>query len=582
MRIARWVISILSLTWTIPTYSQGVDCQAILQELMSGMGGPGYGVPQRAEELANIYNTYCHGGQQQTPAPQQSICPSETSYCANSNQCCNVGSYCSHYGCTPNGAVECGTHYCDPGQQCSRSGGCQPAGSVDCGEYYCQPGQRCGSNHRACLNASDVDCGTYSCTAGNKCSSGGCIPQTATDCGNKSYCKDGLKCSRTGKSCLPSDAVDCGSHTCAAGMRCGSNNSCLAKDAVDCGGGRSCQAGTVCVSGGAECPTLKELSNRLAAEKQAQQEKAALQARLKQQASSQEKEDRNAAAWLEKEKAKLVLDQQLAAKRAIQADRESRLNAQRTAPTLCGQKTSCVMTIVQAASLSSTNQSTKLAPINATWTTTKTQVYTILSGTEQATVATSSLKPSGTPVQTITIGPIGKAVTVGTPVAIGHPISITSVLQGLGNSKIVQIGLNSAAAAGGDAAHLILSGGSLATANALGNLSDAANVLRAYQTQGSLFAAQTAAEIVTVKAGGALGAALAPEDPLLGKAVGTAVSERSRERWYIVRCSTNWRRVIQCGPGSLDAIDIRVIQFCSSMTDDFNWTSSLEHVPNTR
>lgn len=100
MRIARWVISILSLTWTIPTYSQGVDCQAILQELMSGMGGPGYGVPQRAEELANIYNTYCHGGQQQTPAPQQSICPSETSYCANSNQCCNVGSYCSHYGCT--------------------------------------------------------------------------------------------------------------------------------------------------------------------------------------------------------------------------------------------------------------------------------------------------------------------------------------------------------------------------------------------------------------------------------------------------------------------------------------------------
>jgi hypothetical protein len=46
------------------------------------------------------------------------------------NQCCNGGFYCSQHGCTPVGAVECGTHYCNPGQQCSRSGGCQLAAKL--------------------------------------------------------------------------------------------------------------------------------------------------------------------------------------------------------------------------------------------------------------------------------------------------------------------------------------------------------------------------------------------------------------------------------------------------------------------
>lgn len=96
---------------------------------------------------------------QQAVRPPPSLCPVGTSYCGNSNQCCNPGFYCSHYGCTPEGAVECGGHYCNPGQQCSRSGGCIPVGSVDCGPYYCQSGQKCAIGRRGCLPEDVVDCG---------------------------------------------------------------------------------------------------------------------------------------------------------------------------------------------------------------------------------------------------------------------------------------------------------------------------------------------------------------------------------------------------------------------------------------
>jgi hypothetical protein len=103
---------------------------------------------------------------------QQPLCPSGTEYCGNSNQCCNAGFYCSRYGCTPHGAIECGGHFCYPGQQCSNSGGCIPAGSVDCGPYYCQSGQKCGNGWRACLAEAANDCGPRyktSCEAGKIC-----------------------------------------------------------------------------------------------------------------------------------------------------------------------------------------------------------------------------------------------------------------------------------------------------------------------------------------------------------------------------------------------------------------------------
>ncbi len=82
-------------------------------------------------------------GYQCVPAEPQ--CPTGTSYCANTNRCCNnSGSYCSKYGCTPYGAVDCGTTYCNPGQACTSNGGCMPAGAQECSDgTYCKAGKRC-------------------------------------------------------------------------------------------------------------------------------------------------------------------------------------------------------------------------------------------------------------------------------------------------------------------------------------------------------------------------------------------------------------------------------------------------------
>jgi hypothetical protein len=242
----------------------------------------GYAIECRCPDgsLAGLY-TGCPSSQ---PEHHEPLCPSGTNYCADSNQCCNAGFYCSHYGCTPVGAVECGTHFCQPGQQCTSSGRCMPAGAVDCGphssiycnsgskcssdgkrclalnevdcgHYSCPAGHRCAGRFQGCLAPGDVDCGSYSCRAGNKCSSAGCISQNAVDCGNKTSCGAGLKCSRDHKHCFPREAVDCGTFSCNAGMRCGSGNQCLAASAVDCGGGRSCQAGNKCSSGGGCIPS---------------------------------------------------------------------------------------------------------------------------------------------------------------------------------------------------------------------------------------------------------------------------------------------------------------------------------------
>lgn len=146
----------------------------------------------------------------------------------------------------------------------------------------CPVGNKCSWMTGRCLPIGKIDCGTYWCEVGNKCSSGGCIAESAVDCGNGTHCDNG-KCSRNGKMCLPNDAVDCGSHSCPAGFKCGSSNSCIEHDAVDCGQGRSCPSGKRCVNGGAECLTGAELAERAAAEKrrkdQAEAErKAALEA----------------------------------------------------------------------------------------------------------------------------------------------------------------------------------------------------------------------------------------------------------------------------------------------------------------
>ena len=319
-------VLLLSL-WPMVARAQQFECPPPSVNI-SGGGGIECQCPDGS--LASIYG--CAAQQQQQP-----LCPVGTQYCGDSNQCCNQGFYCSHYGCTPVGAVECGGHYCDPGQQCSRSGGCQPAGTVDCGPYYCQPGQRCASGHNACLSQTDIDCGSYHCSGGSKCSSAGCIPQTAADCGNRTFCNSGLKCSRDGKSCLAQDAVDCGSHSCSAGMKCGASNQCLARDAVDCGGGKSCPAGNVCLRGGAECITPAALAERVAAEKQQKIEEAAQRKREADEkaaamkaAKQKEAEDRAAAAKAaaerkaaEQEAAKREAAEKAAAAKAAAAEKKA-------------------------------------------------------------------------------------------------------------------------------------------------------------------------------------------------------------------------------------------------------------------
>jgi hypothetical protein len=281
----------------------------------------------------------------QEPAP--SICPAGFSYCAVSGACCGSGLYCSNYGCTPIGAVDCGTGYCNPGQVCTSNGHCMPAANSECGDHSCNPGYHCGSRNNCmqngttdcgngascpagnkcarngahCISQDTVDCGNHFCAAGFKCASGGqCIASNAADCGNGTHCDNG-KCSQNAKMCLTNDQIDCGRHACGSGFQCGANDKCIPKDTVDCGGGhycdsgmkcgsdyqcmtrnaidcgsgRSCPDGNVCVNAGAECLTPTELAQR-----------RVLQRQLDQEATAQSKEDRAAEQWLKNEQTQLA------------------------------------------------------------------------------------------------------------------------------------------------------------------------------------------------------------------------------------------------------------------------------------
>src|SRR5665213_1405882 len=116
-----------------------VDCQGIMNQLLSGMGGPGV-YSGGAGDLANIYNTYCHGGQRQQN-PQQQV----GDYCSNGGTC-PVGTRCSQFSntCVPDGMVDCGSYSCQPGNKCSSGGTCIAQDTLDCGRgLYCQGGAVC-------------------------------------------------------------------------------------------------------------------------------------------------------------------------------------------------------------------------------------------------------------------------------------------------------------------------------------------------------------------------------------------------------------------------------------------------------
>src|SRR4029077_17264396 len=235
-------------------------------------------------------------------------------------------------------------------------------GDVCSGGDICPVGTRCSWQPGRCVPLGKVDCGNYSCEPGAKCSSGGCIADTANDCGNGTHCDSG-RCSRNGRMCLTGDQVDCGNHSCASGLKCSSKDSCIPKDYVDCGGGhscapglkcgsgnqcllqsavdcghgQSCPAGNVCVKGGAECVTTDALSSRAAAEKQAAQEKAALEKRLKLLPTQQKKEDAEATNWLKKEQTRLAKDAEIRKAATAQAAQQLHM-AQSMSPSQFDQK----------------------------------------------------------------------------------------------------------------------------------------------------------------------------------------------------------------------------------------------------
>ena len=267
------------------------------------------------------------------PVPPPSICPAGYSYCGVSNMCCGAGNYCSKYGCTPIGAVDCGTGFCNQGQACTRDGHCMPAGNTECGNHSCSSGYFCGSRDN-------------------------CMANGVVDCGNGASCPAGNKCSRDGTHCISQDTVDCSSHFCSPGQKCGSNNSCLMQDAVDCGGGRSCPTGKVCVNGGAECLTPAALAERAAAQKQAAQEKAELQRRLKLLPSQQKKEDAEATTWLKSEQVRLAKDAEARKATTAQAAQQQHI-AQSMSPSQFDQKWCSSATLMTYGAFSSseiTNQ----------------------------------------------------------------------------------------------------------------------------------------------------------------------------------------------------------------------------------
>jgi hypothetical protein len=110
-----------------------------------------------------------------------------------------VGEHCSDGG------------ICGPGSSCSRMPGhCVPDGMVDCGGYYCEPGLRCSSDRRStyCLGEGEIDCGSYHCSAGATCGSNHtCLQRGYVDCGGGKSCPSGRVCVNGGAECLTREQV---------------------------------------------------------------------------------------------------------------------------------------------------------------------------------------------------------------------------------------------------------------------------------------------------------------------------------------------------------------------------------------
>lgn len=392
--------------------------------------------------------------------PPPSICPAGTSYCGVSGACCGSGTYCSKYGCTPVGAVDCGSGFCNPGQVCTSNGHCMPAGNTECGDQSCKPGYYCGSRNscmpsgaadcgngtscsagnkctrdgRHCIPQNTVDCGSHFCAAGSTCGSGNqCIAAGASDCGNGNSCGPGEKCSWSTKSCLPQDAMDCGSYSCGAGFQCGANNKCIAKDrvdcghghsceagqacgsdyqciarnAVDCGGGRSCPAGKACVNGGEQCLSPAEVTAQ-----------RVLKRRLDEEAASQTKEDKDAEAWLRREQARLA--QQAEERRLAEQKRQEEAASQQL------QKQNTTVSTIIPGRTGNPKQPEGGAQTSQSQPTQEGVPHTIIPGKTQdtSTAASGGSLANANAAPSATVGPIASAVQIAKPVTIAKAVPI--------------------------------------------------------------------------------------------------------------------------------------------------------------
>ena len=133
---------------------------------------------------------------------------SQTAYCQQGqtccgDRCCSRGSYCSKYGCTPDGAVDCGTGYCNPGQKCASGNRCIDQGADDCGDRRsCGPGFKCAGESN-------------------------CVVDEAY-CGPECHCKPGYKASQFIKGCVSKESVDCGyGYSCDSGLVCVGKRECI-------------------------------------------------------------------------------------------------------------------------------------------------------------------------------------------------------------------------------------------------------------------------------------------------------------------------------------------------------------------
>ncbi|MEA2839096.1 MAG: hypothetical protein QOF41_426 [Methylobacteriaceae bacterium] len=517
----------------------------------------------------------CHSSyQQQRYAPQDDDSINCGSWTCRSDQHC---SRFRHNWCIADGQEECsngGT--CGNGKSCSRNGNfCVGSSDVDCGSYLCKSGYVCGSRN-TCVGESSTDCGNgISCGYGKKCARNGkgCYDKEDVDCGSYA-CGEGNKCG-SGNKCLRKDTVDCGS-----------GRSCSAGDVCRPGGGCATRAQL------AEEATQRrrEIEERRAAAREAEIERrkvaeqaAEERARQAAEAVRQKKEAQEAEARLQQEKQRLAAEKRRAdAEAKEQAERIAALERQRQADIAKAKEQERLQEIARkkageeqtAAQLKIDANARRIAvPAEDRRNKDAAKQQSIVGNDSQPpnetkpaertvspSVATTTPGAARTSAPAVTSTANSSAEKIAKPT---HSLSESSANQRaagmlapaksnklLDNLRRVtdknqnfidtgpgQILTNTLAAAGSEYAKKTMveatgkvTGGVLSHINDVADLGKAALYIR---QKDYLSAAQIGADKLATESAGALGGALMPENPMLGKAAGQASAQFVIDSWKL-------------------------------------------------